>query len=504
MSAALSGETFAGLQGFSAHTALTALSARSFARDLDSLEAVLGHIESSGFQGLEANTHMRVHLDGLARKKDDKAKDTPFITERITSALARFIAPPLEQSRNLGKTTLLNLDCWSPRHEVLFNRTIEAIKTQGNRAMLGDFAFDVVSMVPRRDCMEKLIAAGAKPGETGQTACDDNSHEHRSLVHEAFLWGNLPAAAVLVSALPAEKFPALAKLLLDDQGMRHAALGTDHIKFKEVSAIHMAMTESEAMHPHIDALLCVLEEKDKLLGLQIRNAVLQNHFDRAVATKRDWTWTEKGVALLLGAEAGQDLSTTPLAQLAKSLDPAKRSLDTDEVTVRYQITRSVGNAIAAHCASYIKAFPELVLQSESSENFFATMSRAVSTESMKLAINGAVRPGKTERFKETITALMEIGVPLVRGPEYRKESILHYVAYNTNEDDRSHKLPILLSMGADPEAKNKNGNKPRMVLKKADERPQWDHIVQTHQARAAAYSAMAEMDPAPTPPAARP
>lgn len=69
MNALLSGEAFGTLMGFSAHTALTALSARSMARDLDSLEAVLGRIETSGFQGLETNTHMRVHLDGLARKK---------------------------------------------------------------------------------------------------------------------------------------------------------------------------------------------------------------------------------------------------------------------------------------------------------------------------------------------------------------------------------------------------------------------------------------------------
>lgn len=427
-------------------------------------------------------------------KKDDKANDTPFITERLTSALAKFLAPPLEQTRHMGKKTLLGQNFWTPRHEDLFDRAIQAIKAQGTRAMLGDFAFDVVSMVPRRECIQKLLDDGVKPGETGHTPCDNNGHDHRSLVHEAFIWGNLSAAEVLVRAMPMDKFPALAKLLLDDQGMRHAAFGNDHRKFGEVFAIHMTMTESEAMHPQVDRLLRAMDEKDPLLGLQIRNAVLQNYFERSASTVRDWSWSEKGVALLMGAAPGQNLSTTPLAMLAKSLDPTQRTLTSDEVTLRYRITQGVGNGIAAHCASYAKAFPEMVLHSENSESFFATMGRTVSTESMKLAIDGAVRPGKTDRFQETVKALMEIGIPLVHGPEHRKDSILHCLACNTDEGDRSHKLPILLSMGADPDAKNKNGNKPRMVIKTASERPQWDHIVQTHQARVAAYSAMAAME----------
>lgn len=376
---------------------------------------------------------------------------------------------------------------WTQEHESLSIGVINVIKKQGTRAMLGDFAFDVVSMIPHPGLIEKLIAAGVTPTEKGQTPSEQGI-EHQSLLREALLWGNLSCAKVLTEAMPADAFKTLFEKIITEQSFKHASGEGGHVKRKEFSSLQMAVVENESCHEDARSLLDSIDKKNPEIGARFRNAVMDMHFEMALVTKRGWTWTDKRLSVLMGSADVENLAETALARKVNASELALGAFE-------YEAAQTLAKATQVHCAPFLRAVHTFVRKCAILDAAnLVSVNHAVRDDSFAIVSEGSIKPGAKERFKDTLQVFQSLGLFQTDAKDNHKRSVLHALSHNTRAEDRSHKLPLLLDLGADPDAKDAKGSKPRIGVKIGPEREEWDFIVRTHQARSSAYKALEKMN----------
>lgn len=374
---------------------------------------------------------------------------------------------------------------------------------------LSSMLFHAASTTSDPRVFHTLIDAGANPNAKFVTNYAEEADTTVPLLKEALQFGNFQGATALLSRMVPVK--AVEEIVGMTEGPRDP--GTSQaVAFHDLNSITlMRYGLKNGEHKAVGDLLDTICERAQALGSGgdrgqrvggIFRCLLASSYLRAVASHFDTDWTDEAITALKGQPGAFKAHSTLEGMAIEWNDATTNSGRSEErwalmkpmeniskTSYIYMMADLAHQAVRANCTPILKDMGSLIAPVDSKRfkapDIGIAVYRAVIYKPQVDAI----------RLRATIEVLMSYGHS-INAPyaHHEKSGTPLHVLSMAAEPSVAIALPILLTLGADRNAVNKDGNTPRQAHESQVAQATWDNIERSFDARNAAHGILSELE----------
>lgn len=453
-------------------------------RDFPGLRPFLEYLEADGFS---ASFALRNNPMGAV---PDKKKPVLPIGSVQRKSFGHALLTSITPMPAVGAQVPAEMDL-GDRGNAFLDRFLSVLSKQPEtirQTWLNTLLRDACDAVASQGAVAKILAAGAEPEAHLQTRHPRLDNQTQTIACEALLRTNIPAAAAMASQAPANVVRTMARAIVE--GHEATGLNPERI-YPEAQAI----ADGAAGHGRPPwALLDTMSDRLSIDAMvPVRRRVLTHHLRQSLLDQKDWS--EEAVQGLVGKRGSPERSALTQAIAAEWRAEHDRSFPLPVFGQR-PWRDLMKMALAVHCSEVLEMFPDMLRHDAKRKKSNSAMQASPDPVTMGDAIvtTATVQPGspfQPARFARTLDLMVEHGFSL---DKIAGQPAAVFLAAK-NPSHILGKLVVLLDKQIDVSACDASGRTAGMIVP-VPLKPRWDHVVNTHHARARAHGLLNEMDQA--------
>ena len=371
---------------------------------------------------------------------------------------------------------------------------------------LSSVAFNAATLTGDARVFHALFEAGANPTKKFESRHSKFIGKQISIFREALLIGNIEGAnAILGHMSPKDAVEAIVGMTEGPRDMALSHSMTFHA-LDEVNYLRHALNGGQFIV--VGELLDTICSKAEELGTGgdrgqrvggVFRAMLTGSYLRGATTHFETDWTEQAIDALRGTtnQLEKDSTIKGCAQRwhdYKASAPGEmwalhdQRATIDKTDYCYAMSDLAHQAVRANCAPILKDL-QVLLAPAGAMGQSPDIGTAVSRQSIEMPVLDPFR------LKSTVDLLIDSGHSVNKpSANYAAGGTPMHALVSLPTPALAAALPIMLTLGGDPQAMNGDGKTPRQLVTNEEAQKTWDNIERSFNARNAAHGILSELE----------